>query len=72
MFLVSEFPASILRVLPNAVVLPTLVGEELHMLEPTLSGSPGNYAPTQKPFGAVTQLMIAAVPGTPRARVPAG
>jgi hypothetical protein len=72
LFVVSEFPASILRVFPNAVVQPTLVGEELHMLEPTLSGSPGNYAPNQKPFGAVTQLMIAAVPGTPRARVPAG
>jgi hypothetical protein len=72
LFVVSEFPVSILRVLPNAVVQPTLVGEELHMLEPTLSGAPSNYAPNRKPFGAVTQLMIAAVPGTPRARVPAG
>jgi hypothetical protein len=69
---VSEFPVSILRVLPTAVLQPTIVGEELHMLEPTLSGGPSNYAPNQKPFGTVTQLMIAAVPGTPRARVPAG
>jgi hypothetical protein len=72
LFVVSEFPASILRVLPTAVVQPTLVGEELHMLEPTLSGGPSNYAPNVKPFGAVTQLMIAAVPAAPRARVPAG
>jgi hypothetical protein len=72
LFLVSEFPVTIPRVLPTAVVTPTIVGEELHMLEPTLSSGPSRYALNQRPLGAVSQLMIAPVLGTPPARVPAG
>jgi hypothetical protein len=72
LFVVSEFPASILRVFPNALVQPTIVGEDLHALEPTLVGSPSLYDASERSLGTVSQLMIAPVPGTPRARVPAG
>ena len=72
LFVVSEFPATILRVFPKAVVRPTLVGEELQRLEPTLSGGPTHYTPSQKPLGAVSQLMIAPVLGTPHGPFPAG
>ena len=72
LFLVSEFPQTILRQFPRAQIQPTLVGEELHVLEPTLDRRPSNYIGHQLPTAAVTQLMIAAVPGTPRVRAPAG
>jgi len=70
--LVSEYPEAILRVFPHAQVHPTLVGEESHQLQPRLLGPPVRYAPAGFRSGAATQLMIAEVPGTPRARGPAG
>jgi hypothetical protein len=70
--LVSEFPETILREFPKARVRPTLVGEELHMLEPTLTRRPSRYSTRRILTAAVPQLMIAPVPGTPRAPAPAG
>ncbi len=72
LFLVSEFPQAISRVFPRAQIRPTLVGEELHMLEWTLERAPDHYTSEPRPIGVATQLMIAAVPGTPRGRAPAG
>lgn len=72
LFLVSEFPQAIARAFPKAQIRPTLVGEELHMLERTLERGPDHYSSERRPIGLATQLMIAAVPGTPRGRGPAG
>jgi hypothetical protein len=70
--LVSEYPQTISRVFPQAPVHPTLVGEELHQLQPTLLGPPRHYASDQSRSGTATQLMIAEVPTTPPSRGPAG
>jgi hypothetical protein len=70
--LVSEFPQSILREFPKARVHPTVVGEELHTLEPTLTRRPSGYTTRRILVAAVTQLMIAPIPGTPRVPAPAG
>ena len=70
--LVSEHPQTISRVFPRARVQPTLVGEELHQLEQTLRRRPDRYASDKFGLTGITQLMIAEVPGTPRARGPAG
>ncbi|MDQ1508375.1 MAG: hypothetical protein QOG50_219 [Actinomycetota bacterium] len=70
--LVSEHPQAISRMFPQAQVQPTLVGEELHQLEQTLLRRPDRYAPDKIDLDGITQLMIAEVPGTPRAPGPAG
>jgi len=70
--LVAEHPQTISRVFPAAPVHPTLVGEEDHQLEQTLLRRPDRYATGQFGLTGITQLMIAEVPGTPRARAPAG
>jgi hypothetical protein len=70
--LVSEFPQTIQRVFPRAQVLPTIVGEELYTLEPTISRRPSDYTTKRVPVAVATQLMIATVPGIPPVRVPAG
>jgi hypothetical protein len=72
LFLVSEFPQTILREFPSARVTPTVVGEESHRLEPTLNRRPSKYLDRRLTSTAVSQLMIAPVPGTPRAPAPAG
>jgi len=70
--LVAEHPQTISRVFPKAPVHPTLVGEEDHQLEQTLLRRPARYATGQFGLTGITQLMIAEVPGTPRAHAPAG
>jgi hypothetical protein len=70
--LASEYPQAILRVFPHAQVHPTLVGEESHQLQPRLLGPPVRYGSAGYRSGVANQLMIAQVPGTPRARGPAG
>jgi hypothetical protein len=70
--LVSEFPQTILRSFPRARVQPTIVGEELHALEPTLTRRPDGYSSRRILTAAVPQLMIAPIPGAPRAPAPAG
>jgi hypothetical protein len=72
LFLVSEFPQTILREFPSARVTPTVVGEESHGLEPTLNRRPSKYLDRRLTSAAVRQLMVAPVPGTPRAPAPAG
>jgi hypothetical protein len=70
--LVSEFPQAILREFPRAQVQPTVVGEELHTLELTLTRRPSDYDARRILTAAVPQLMIAPIPGTPRGPAPAG
>jgi hypothetical protein len=70
--LVSEYPESIQRVFPQASLQPSLVGEESHLLEATLTRRPSDYTTDKFHATAVRQLTIAAVPGTPRGRGPAG
>jgi hypothetical protein len=72
LMLVSEYPQAIWRVFPQADVHPTVVGQELHLLEPTLTRRPSRYTADRFHITAATQLMIAAVPATPLARAPAG
>ena len=68
LFLVSEFEQPILHEFPSAQVRPTVVGEELHLLEPTLLHRPAHYTVDRFHIAAVTQLMVAAVPQAPAAR----
>jgi hypothetical protein len=70
--LVAEHPQTISRVFPRAAVHPTLVRKEVHQLEQTLQRRPDRYAADKFGLTGITQLMIAEVPGTPRARGPAG
>lgn len=72
LYLVSEYEQAILREFPQAKVHPTIIGEETHLLEPTLLRRPSKYNPDNFHITAATQLMIAAVPGTPPAPSPAG
>ena len=72
LMLVSEYPRAILRAFPQAQIHPTIVGQELHLLEPTLTRRPAHYTPDRFHITAATQLMIAPVPVTPRAPGPAG
>jgi hypothetical protein len=72
LMLVSEYPRTILRVFPTAVVKPTIVGQEVHLLEPTLLRRPSRYTLDRFHTTAATQLMIAAVPVAPLAPGPAG
>lgn len=72
LFVVAEYPQSVLRVFPNARLQYTPVAEEPHLLERSLVHRPSNY--TSDPFHitATPQLTIAAVPRTPPRRGPAG
>ena len=72
LMLVAEYPRTILRAFPQAQIQPTLVGQELHQLEPTLTRRPTSYTPDRFHITAATQLMIAPVPETPLVLGPAG
>ena len=47
LYLVSEFEAPIRREFPRAQVRPTVVGQELHLLAPTLLHRPDHYTADQ-------------------------
>jgi hypothetical protein len=72
LMLVSEYAQTILRAFPRAQVIPTVVGQEQHLLERTLLRRPSSYSADGSHGTAATQLMIAAVPAIPRAPGPAG